>query len=63
MNTKRLMNWLRAGLALQQICEIDGCIGKAEYCITRWHGLHIVVCREHFPRIGELDAMDEEEVK
>ena len=63
MNTKRLMNWLRAGLALQQICEIDGCTEKAEYSITRWHGLHIVVCREHFPRIGELDAMYEEEVK
>ena len=63
MNTKRLKNWLRAGLALQQICEIDGCQRKAEYSITSWHGLHIVVCREHFPRIGELDAMDEEALK
>ena len=63
MNKKRLMNGLRAGLSFQQICEIDGCTEKAEYSITRWHGLHIVVCREHFPRIGELDAMDEEEVK
>ena len=63
MNKKNLMNWLRAGLALQQICEINGCTRKAEYSITRWHGLHIVVCREHFPRIGELDAMDEEEQK
>ena len=63
MNKKNLMNWLRAGLTLQQICEIDGCTEKAEYSITRWHGLHIVVCREHFPRIGELDAMDEEELK
>ena len=60
MNKKNLMNWLRAALALQQICEIDGCTRKAEYSITSWHGLHIVVCREHFPRIGELDAMDEE---
>ena len=63
MNTKRLKNWLRAALALQQICEIEGCQRKAEYSFTRWHGLHIVVCREHFPRIGELDAMDEEELK
>ncbi len=63
MNTKRLMNWLRAALALQQICEIDGCTEKAEYSITRWHGLHIVVCREHFPRIGELDAMYGEGLK
>ena len=63
MNTKRLMNGLLAGLALQQICEIEGCQRKAEYSITRWHGLHIVVCREHFPRIGELDAMDGEEQK
>ena len=38
MNTKRLMNWLRAGLALQQICEIDGCTGKAEYSISQFHG-------------------------
>jgi len=52
-----------AALMLQQICEINGCQRKAEYSITRWHGLHIVVCREHFPRIGELDAMDEEELK
>ena len=63
MNTKHLNNWLRAALMLQQICEMDGCTEKAEYSITRWHGLHIVVCREHFPRIGELDAMDEEELK
>ena len=60
MNTKHLHNWLRAALALQQICEIDGCTEKAEYSITRWHGLHIVVCREHLPRAFELDAMDEE---
>ena len=63
MNTKRLMNWLRAGLALQQICEIDGCTEKAEYSFTRWHGLHIVVCREHLPRAFELDVMDEEVLK
>ena len=63
MNRKTLTNWLRAGLALQQICEIDGCTEKAEYSITRWHGLHIVVCREHLPRAFELDAMDGEEQK
>ena len=63
MNTKRLMNRLRAGLALQQICEIDGCTVKAEYSITRWHGLHIVVCRNHLPRAFEMDAMDGEEQK
>ena len=63
MNRKCLTNWLRAGLALQQICEIDGCQRKAEYSFTRWHGLHIVVCREHLPRAFELDAMDEEALK
>ena len=63
MNKKRLMNWLRAALALQQICEIDGCTRKAEYSITRWHGLHIVVCRDHLPRAFEMDAMDGEELK
>ena len=63
MNTKRLKNWLRAALMLQQICEIDGCTRKAEYCITSWHGMDIVVCREHFPRAFELDAMDGEELK
>ena len=49
MNRKHLMNWLRASLALQQICEIDGCTGKAEYCIIRFHGTSIRVCEEHFP--------------
>ena len=63
MNKKNLMNWLRAALMLQQICEIDGCTEKAEYSIPRWHGLHIVVCREHLPRAFELDAMDGEEQK
>ncbi len=63
MNTKHLNNWLRAGLALQQICEVEGCTRKAEYSITSWHGPHIVVCTEHFPRIGELDAMYGEELK
>jgi hypothetical protein len=29
MNRKILTNWLRAGLALQLICEIDGCTRKA----------------------------------
>ena len=50
MNTKHLKNWLRAALALQQICEIDGCKQKAEYCITRFHGPSIRVCTEHFPK-------------
>ena len=63
MNGKILTNWLRVALALQQICEVEGCTRKAEYSITRWHGLHIVVCREHLPRAFELDAMDEEELK
>ena len=63
MNKKNLMNWLRAGLALQQICEIDGCTEKAEYSIIRWHGNSMLVCREHFPRIGELDAMHGEALK
>lgn len=63
MNKKNLMNWLRAALMLQQIGEIDGCTRKAEYSFTRWHGIHIVVCTEHFPHVDELDAMFGEEVK
>ena len=63
MNRKTMTNWLRAALMLQQICEINGCTRKAEYSITRWHGLHIVVCREHLPRAFELDAMYGEELK
>ena len=63
MNRKTMTNWLRAALMLQQICEIEGCQRKAEYSITRWHGLHIVVCREHFPHVDELDAMFGEEQK
>ena len=63
MNKKNLMNWLRSALMIQQICEVEGCTRKAEYSITSWHGLHIVVCREHFPRIGELDAMYGEELR
>ena len=63
MNRKYLMNWLRAALSLQQICEIDRCTRKAEYSITGWHGPHIVVCREHFPRVDELDTMFGEEQK
>ena len=63
MNKKNLLNWLRAGLALRQICEIDGCTRKAEYSITSWHGPHIVVCTEHFPRVDELDAMFGEALK
>ena len=63
MNRKTMTNWLRAGLTLQQICEINGCTRKAEYSIIRWHGNSMLVCREHFPRIGELDAMFGEELK
>ena len=63
MNKKNLMNWLRAGLALQQICEIEGCTRKAEYSIIRWHGNSMLVCRNHFPCVGELDAMYGEELK
>ena len=47
MNTKHLKNWLRAALSLQQICEIDGCTGKAEYCISQFHGRSIRVCPNH----------------
>ena len=63
MNTKRLKNWLRAGLALQLICEIDGCTEKAEYSITRWRGNTMLVCTEHFPHVDELDAMFGEALK
>ena len=63
MNRKTMTNWLRAALMLQQICEMDGCTRKAEYSIIRWHGNSMLVCREHFPRIGELDAMFGEELK
>ena len=63
MNKKKLMNGLRAGLSFQQICEIEGCTEKAEYSITSWHGPHIVVCTEHFPRVDELDAMFGEALK
>ena len=63
MNTKHLKNWLRAGLALQQICEIDGCTRKAEYSITRWRGNTMLVCTEHFPHVDELDAMFGEALK
>ena len=52
MNRKYLMNWLRAGQSLQQICEIDGCTRKAEYCITRFHSPSIRVCEEHFPNMN-----------
>ena len=49
MNKKKLINELSAGLSFQQICEIDGCTRKAEYCITQYHGPSIRVCTEHFP--------------
>ena len=62
MNKKNLLNWLRAGLALRQICEIDGCTRKAEYSIIRWHGNSMLVCRNHFPHMGELDSMFGEEL-
>ena len=63
MNRKTMTNWLRAALMLQQICGMDGCTRKAEYSIIRWHGNSMLVCREHFPRIGELDAMYGEGLK
>ena len=63
MNRKTMTNWLRAALMLQQICEIEGCQRKAEYSITRWRGNTMLVCREHFPRVDELDAMYGEEQK
>ena len=63
MNGKILTNGLLAGLALQQICEIDGCTRKAEYSITRWRGNTMLVCTEHFPHVDELDAMFGEALK
>ena len=63
MNKKNLLNWLRAGLALRQICEIDGCTRKAEYSIVRWLGPDIKVCKNHFPCMGELDSMFGEELE
>ena len=56
MNTKRLMNWLRAALALQQICEINGCTGKAEYSISQFHGRSVRVCSNHF---GNAETIQE----
>jgi hypothetical protein len=60
MNKKKLMNGLRAGLSFQQICEIEGCTRKAEYCITQYHGPSIRVCTEHLPNTdiikGRLEA-------
>ena len=60
MNKKKLMNGLRAGLSFQQICEIDGCTRKAEYCITQYQGPSIRVCTEHLPNTdiikGRLEA-------
>lgn len=54
MNRKTLTNWLRAGLSLQQICEIDGCQRKAEYCITQFDGASVRVCAEHFPDLNTV---------
>ena len=50
MNThtkKLLMNCLRSGLGMQQICEFENCKNKAEYSITQWHGGSKIVCHEH----------------
>ena len=60
MNRKILTNWLRAGLALQQICEIDGCQRKAEYCITQYHGPSIRVCTEHSPNMNIIKGRPKE---
>ena len=60
MNRKCLMNWLRAALVLQQICEIDGCKQKAEYCITRFHGPSIRLCTEHSPNMNIIKGRPKE---
>ena len=56
MNRKYLMNWLRAALSLQQICEIDGCTRKAEYCISQFRGRSVRVCSNHF---GNAETIQE----
>ena len=48
MNRKKLMNWVRSGFSMQQICEIGNCEKKADYCITKYGGKSVVVCRDHF---------------
>ena len=60
MNTKRLKNALRTALMLQQICEIDGCQRKAEYCITQYHGPSIRVCTEHSPNMNIIKGRPKE---
>ena len=48
MSKKKLMNWLRAVFSFQQVCEIEECRRKAEYCVSQFHGRSIRVCSEHF---------------
>ena len=60
MNKKKLINELRAGLSFQQICEIDGCTRKAEYCITQYHGPSIRVCTEHSPNMNIIKGRPKE---
>ena len=54
MNGKVFLNWLRAGLSIQQICEISGCERKAEYCISRFRGRTIMVCSNHLENVEIL---------
>lgn len=48
MNRKELMNWVRSGLSMQQICEIGNCSNKADFCISKYGGHSVVVCSDHF---------------
>ena len=54
MNKKKLMNWVRSALFLQQICEIGDCNKRADYCVVKYGGKSVVVCRDHFD-IGKAD--------
>ena len=63
MNKKIVLNWIRSLLNLKQICEVNRCTAKAEYSIIRWHGNSMLVCRNHFPHMGDLDSMFGEELE
>ena len=54
MNKKKLMNWLRAGLSIQQVCEIEGCVRKAEYFVSQFRGGSVRVCPDHFEFVGVI---------
>ena len=56
MNRKTMTNWLRAALMLQQICEIEECERKAEYCISQFRGRSVRVCSNHF---GNAETIQE----